>query len=205
MDEVAAVNLNLSAAELVVLAEYLEIDPLFGVGERSEAEMDQLKAEGWRSLLARRFVRHEEDSVLVSTDLAAIAQDVLAPLGLLTYSRVAGDVARISHVFAGRHGLFDATVIAEDVAMYSDTDVDRVVNSIVGESEVMEADSIHRLETIDGRTRESNEVLIWVQTTAGGILVDTDDGAQELTTVAFRDAVSEILTKLEGSIRTAES
>lgn len=178
MDEVTTVNLNLTAAELVVLAEHLEVDPLFAVGERSDDEMDQMRSEGWRSLLARRFVVNEDEPVLISTDLSEFAMDVLAPLGLLTYTRVTGESARISHVFGGRHGLIAATPLAEDVSMYTTTDVDSVVTSILTDSRNTESDSVLRLETIDGLTQEPDGLLTWVQRSNGTILVDADEGPQ---------------------------
>ena len=193
MDEVVVVNLNLTAAELVVLAEQLDIDPVFAVGDRPEAELDQMKSEGWRSLLARRFIRYEDDVVLISSDLAAFAQDVLAPLGLLTFTRIAGDNARISNVFAGRHGLIDATPIAVDVSMYSGTDADSVVSSIVDESPATEVDSVFRLETIDGQTQERHELLTWVQKTDGTVLTDSGDGTKETSISHVRERVSEMV------------
>ena len=193
MDEVVVVNLNVTAAELVVLAENLDIDPIFAVGDRSEAELDQMKSEGWRPLLARRFVRLDDDTILISSDLAEFAQDVLAPLGLLTHARIAGDNARISNVFAGRQALIDASPIAVDVSIYSSTDADSVVSSIMAESPDIEVDSVFRLETIDGQTQARHELLTWVRKTDGTVLIDSGDGTKETSISHVRARVSEIV------------
>ncbi len=191
------VNLNLSAAELIVLAEELDLDPRFAVGDRSEQEMTQMKQEGWRSLLVRRLVRLEDGSVSISTDLVLIAEDVLAPVGLLTYTSVSGEEAQMSHVLVGRRGMLDTTPIADDVAMYSSIGADDVVRSIVIEVDSAEVDTVHRLESIDGLSQRSAGVVTWVQTADGTVLVDTEDGAEETTIDTIRDSVAGLVAGLE--------
>lgn len=191
------VDINLSSAELVVLAEHLSLDPRFAVGERAESEVEQMKAEGWRSLLVRRFARLDEDSALVSDGLTSIAQDVLAPLGLLSYTRVSGDRGQVSHIFVGGRGLLNATPIAEDVATYSSTDLESVVDAILGSLRSGEEGSMHQLEAVDGRTRESIGALAWVQTADGSIFIDTGEGPEESDNADIQERVTRVVESFE--------
>jgi len=190
------VDINFSTAELVLLAEHLSLDPRFAVGERTDSELDRLKDEGWRSLLVRRFVRLDGDSAMISNELALIAQDVLAPPGLLTYTRIAGEEAEISHVLVGRERMLSATPIADDVAAYADIGTTVLVDSILDEASDATVDVVCRLEYLSAQERESGDALAWIRKADGTTLVPTESDTQETTNDGLREAIQSMVEEI---------
>ena len=92
--------------------------------------------------------------------------------------------------------MLNVTPIAEDVAMYSSTDVDGVVNAIVDDERFSGVHAVHRLETIDGRKRETDGVFTWVRTIDGSVLIDTDAGAEDAAADTVRDTVQRMVADI---------
>ncbi len=188
-------DVNLSAAELVVLAEHLSLDSQFAVGERTDAEVTLMKSEGWRSLLVRGFTHFEDDSALISAPLAQVASDVIAPLGLLTFTCVAGEDSRISTVLIGREGLLSATPITEDVASYSSTDVERVVAAIVAADDLpADATALYRVEVLNGGTRQSEGFVTWAKSADGSLVADSGEGVTEIDAESVAESIRKLMT-----------
>lgn len=191
-------DLNLTAAELAVLAEELSMDPRFAIGEQSEEEKTRMQEEGLRSLLARGFARVEGDSIFLSSELSSVAADILGPLGLVTFTQIAGEDATISNVLIGRQGMLNATPIAVGVAHYSTTDIAKVAEAIVSD----ESPSTDRREelcgliVLDASEGGDGDSLNWVKTANGSILVDRDGEPCNITESDLANEVKQMILAL---------
>lgn len=187
-------NVVLTSAELVVMSEELDIDPVFAIGERDETELSAMSGEGLRSLLARGLVWIDDDSVQVSTSVKAVASAALAPAGLLTYTRIVGDRAEISTVLIGSEGLWSAMPIADDVISYTETDSRRVVDVIAeGEEAPSNGTAVYRVEVLNGYEQRSEGAMTWASDENGTTAVFNDDEAIEVSIEEIRESIGRLL------------
>lgn len=194
-------RLTLSRGELAVLADHLSVDPTFAIGELSEVEEEQVRAEGWRSLVVRGLARIEGDRVEVSSELAQRALDVLAPSGLMSYTRVIDGKAELSTVLVGKRGLVSATPVWDGVGRYASVDPSRIVDVIVADLDLPEGSvGLYRLELVDGRKQNSVASLTWARSSGGDVVsLEGEDGVAT-SMEQIRAGVSDLVTASGGIV-----
>jgi len=196
-------NVVLTSAELVVMSEEFEIDPVFAIGERDEAELSAMSGEGLRSLLARGLVWIDDDSIRLSAAVADVASAALAPAGLLTYTRLVGDRAEISTVLISDKGLWGAMPIADDVVSYAETDSRGIVDVIAEGEEVPSAGTaVYRVEVLNGHEQRSEGAMTWASGEEGMVAVFDGDEAVAVSIDEIRESLRDLLASVLPTDRT---
>lgn len=187
-------NINLTSGELVVLAEQLELDAGFAVGQRSDAELATLREEGWRSLLARDLARVGEESVMLSSELESVAADVLAPMGLVVHTRAEGETAAVSTILVGTGRMLEAVPLANDVVAFASTDAERVVSAIVSSVEATDSAGVYRLDAFSRAGDRPESAVTWVVGPDGRLFDMDGDTASETSLDEIRQGVSDVVS-----------